>query len=293
MPPLDPVGLRLGLGGLVFAFAPATPDVSLDPGPQHLPFLTDGAPDVTLWVHHSPAPFADLGPPLFDSGGNWALHQVQAKPVIRIRAPGADPYQIVVLEPDWQWGDIYCVGERWQGNGHLSPLGYPLEEVLVVHLLARGHGVLLHASAVRDGERGLLFSGTSGAGKSTMASLWEGRPGATVLSDDRVIVREREGRFWAYGTPWHGDARAASPEAVPLDRIFVIRHADENRATPLDPLDAASRLLVRSFPTFWDPAGMAFTLQFLGRLCRAAPCHELGFVPDGRAVEYVRCLTSS
>ena len=96
-------------------------------------------------------------------------------------------------------------------------------------LLAQGRGVLLHASAVKVGGKGILFSGTSGAGKSTMASLWDGLENTTVLSDDRVIVREHSGQLWAYGTPWHGSARISSPEAVPLDRIFVLHHASTMR----------------------------------------------------------------
>jgi hypothetical protein len=245
---------------------------------------------VTLRVHYESAPYAELGIPLFDSGGSWAFHRVEGKPVIRTRTPKRDPRQVAVLDSDFQRGDIYCVGESWtRHDGHWPPLGYPLEEVLMINLLAQGRGVLLHAIAVKDGERGFLFAGTSGAGKSTMSTLWEGREGVTVLSDDRVIVREQEGRFWAYGTPWHGDARAASPDAVPLERVFLIQHASVNRALSLEPLDAASRLLVRSFPTFWDAEGMAFTLQFLGRLSQAVPCYELGFVPDRGVVDYVRC----
>jgi len=282
-----PGEVRLALGGMVVSFVPTSNAVRLEMDGSHHLFFSHARPEITFHVHRRPAPYSELGKPLFDSGGNWALHRVQGKPVIRIRTPQFDPYQIIVLEPDLMRGDIYCVGEAWSG-GSLSPLGYPLEEVLTVNLLARGRGVLLHASGIKDSGRGILFSGTSGAGKSTLATLWEGQAGVTVLSDDRVIIREQEGRFWAYGTPWHGDARAASPEAVPLDRIFVIEHASENRAAPLDPLDAASRLLVRSFPPFWDAGGMAFTLEFLGQLCQAVPCYEMGFVPDPSSVDFVR-----
>jgi len=78
---------------------------------------------------------------------------------------------------------------------------------------------------------------------------------------------------------------------VPLERVFIIQHADENRAVPLIPLDATSRLLVRSFPTFWDQKGMTFTLEFLSQLSQAVPCYELGFVPDESVVDFVRCPT--
>jgi hypothetical protein len=160
----------------------------------------------------------------------------------------------------------------------------------MIGLLCKGRGVLLHACGVAHDGQGLVFAGTSGAGKSTLARLWADQKDVEVLSDDRVIVREQGGRFMVYGTPFHGDARLASPEGVPLERIYLIDHAPKNRLAPLDPLDAASRLLVRSFPTFWDAEGMAFTTGLLGKLAQRVPCHELGFAPDGRIVDFVRCL---
>ena len=286
---IAPGEVRLGLGGMVLSFIPAGSDVRLDVGESYRPFISHASPEVTFHVRYEPAPYLELGNPLFDSGGNWVLHRVRGKPVIRIRTLKFDPYQIVILEPDFRHGDIYCIGEQWV-KGELSPLGYPLEEVLIVNLLVQGRGTLLHACGVSDGDRGILFAGTSGAGKSTLATLWEGQKEVTLLSDDRVIVRQREGRFWVYGTPWHGDARVASPKAVPVEQIFIIQQADENKALPLNPLDAASRLLVRSFPAFWDAEGMAFTLEFLGQLSQAVPCYELGFVPDESVVDFVRCL---
>jgi hypothetical protein len=286
-----PGEVRLELGGIVLSLLPASSDVRFDLGDLYGPFVSHASPEVTLRVHHGPATCSELGHPLFDSRGSWTLHRMQGKLIIRTCSSRFGLYQLVVLEPDLRCGDIYCVGELWtRRNRRLPPLEYPLAEVLFINLLAQGRGVLLHAVAVSDGGRGIIFAGTSGAGKSTLATLWEGREGVTLLSDDRVIVRQREGRFWVYGTPWHGDARAASPEAVPLEQIFVIRHAGENRAVPLEPLDAASRLLVRSFPTFWDAKGMAFTLDFLGQLSQAVPCYELGFVADESIVDFVRCV---
>ena len=276
----------------MLSLIPVSADVRFDLGDFYGPFVSHASPEVILHVHYGPAPYSELGTSLFDSGGAWTVHRVQGNLVICVRIQAFDSYHLVALDPDLQCGDIYCVGELWtRRNRRPSPLEYPLGEVLIINLLAQGRGMLLHACAVSDDGRGIIFVGTSGAGKSTLATLWEGQERVTLLSDDRVIIRKQNGRFWAYGTPWHGDARAASPEAVPLERVFLIQqHANENRAIPLGPLDATSRLLVRSFPTFWDPEGMAFTMRFLGELSQAVPCYELGFVPDESVLDFVRCL---
>jgi hypothetical protein len=108
------------------------------------------------------------------------------------------------------------------------------------------------------------------------------------LSDDRIIIRKQHGAFWAHGTPWHGDALSASPASARLDRIYVIRHAQTNVTRRLAASRAASELLVRSFPTFWDADGMGFTLGFLAEMTQEIPCYELGFVPDGSVVDFLR-----
>jgi len=123
--------------------------------------------------------------------------------------------------------------------------------------------------------------------------LWDQSGTAKIYSDDRVIVREHEGQLWAYGTPWHGTGRYASPRRVPLSSIFVLRQAAQNDARDLLPLHAVSQLFARSFPTFWNREGLDFTLSFLQRLCAAIPCYELGFRPTEEIVAFVRGLNGS
>ncbi len=284
--------VKLGIGDIVTAVASESHGWSFELADAYNPFLCEAQPEVTLYAHYGYIPDWGLDEEVFNPGGAWSLHYGWGKWVVRLPSISSDfqPHRLAVFEPDFQSGEIYIRADVSDGGHCPYPLGYPLDQVLMVNLLARGRGVLFHACGVSDGGRGLLFAGTSGAGKSTLANLWKDREGVTVLSDDRVIVREQEGRFWAYGTPWHGDAGLASSERAPLDKIFFIGHAPQNRAVPLSPLDAALRLLVRSFPTFWNAAGMAFTLELLDEISQAVPCYELGFLPDESVLDFVRCV---
>jgi hypothetical protein len=283
----------LKISNIVLGLIPASPGCEFHLEDAYRGFIAEEPPDVNLRVYCGRLPDMEFGRKVFNSGGNWILHRDRRKKwAISLHSPvlGASPYRLVVLEDDFCAGDIYVQSEGPNCRRVVSPLEHPLDQVLMVHLLARGRGVLLHACGLSWDGRGIILAGVSGAGKSTLANLWRGRGGVTLLSDDRIVVRESGGRFWAYGTPWHGNARAASPLGVPLERIFVIRHAAENTAARLAPADAAARLLVRSFSTFWDAPGMAFTLEFLDKLSQAVPCYDLGFVPDASVVEFVQCL---
>ena len=259
----------------------------------YVPFVCDDETEVMLRVQRRLILDQELGERVFDSGGLWSLYRDQKKWAVHLGSPALvrHPYQVAILEPDFRSGDIYVKPQRPDEDLLPFPLAYPLAEVLMMNLLALGWGVLLHACGISDEGRGLLFVGSSGAGKSTMADLWKDQEGVTILSDDRVIVREKEGRFWAYGTPWHGDARLCSPESVPLDAMFVIRHGGENSIRRLEEArKVVSSLLVRSFPTFWIAEGMAFTLEFLDRMSQGVPCYDLGFMPDKSIVQLVRSM---
>jgi hypothetical protein len=159
----------------------------------------------------------------------------------------------------------------------------------MVCLLAQGRGLMMHACGIDDGGRGYLFAGNSTHGKTTTARLWKNH--ATILNDDRIVLRHREGRFWMYGTPWHGDYSGVSPHGVPLEKIFFLRHAQANAAHPSHGTAAVSMLLARAFPPLWDQTGMLFTLDFCAELVKTVPSYELGFVPNDDILDYVRCLS--
>lgn len=176
------------------------------------------------------------------------------------------------------------------------PLQYPLDELLIINLLARGKGVEVHACGVIDAlGNGHLLVGQSGAGKTTMARLWQPVLGrakgkedeVTILSDDRIILRKDGNRLWMYGTPWHGDAGFSCSARAPLKQIYLLHRGQKNELVPIGGAAAAARLFACSFPPFYSRAGLDFTLAFFDEVVRTVPCQELRFVPDGNVVKFI------
>jgi len=260
-------------------------------------FLSDSEPDVTILFHAGPIPGLSLrdGDRLFDTGSPWALYRSGGHHVILLTSPaaGPEPYGVALFDEDFRKGDVYGrIPDAELVAGGLLPgsLEFPLSEVLMVCLLAKGRGLMVHACGIDDGGRGYLFCGNSTHGKTTMARLWQ--DGVTVLNDDRIVLRWKDGRFWMYGTPWHGDLVAVSPGGVPVEKVFFLRHAETNVLVPRTGAAASSMLLARAFPPLWDAEGMRFTLDFCARLTAEVPCYELGFVPDRTVLDLVRCAES-
>ncbi len=257
-----------------------------EPYPRFL--VADGKPDILIQVHYGPLPEVTLEEKLFDTGTLWTLHRGQGKLIISFTSPvfGPVPYSMAILEPDFSRGDLYFRPMNDRSRQSVSPLSYPFDELLLVNYLALGRGLDIHACGVHLGGQGLVFCGVSGAGKSTIARLWQERQ-VPILSDDRLIVRKERGRFFVHGTPWHGDARASLPGKAPLEKLYFLKQAPENYIRPLAPAEASKRLLVRCFPPFYLAQGMEFVLGFIEEITRQVPCYELGFLPDDSAIEMV------
>jgi hypothetical protein len=116
------------------------------------------------------------------------------------------------------------------GVRHEYALDSLLRVLLTFVLVPRG-GFLLHAATVvRDG-RAYVFTGRSGAGKSTVASL---SPRGSVLTDEISLLRHREDGWHAYGTPFWGEFRAAgSNRHFPVAGVYALAQSKENRLEPL------------------------------------------------------------
>lgn len=252
--------------------------------------VEDGKPQLCLKAHYGTIPEIPLGEELFDSKSVWKLYSNGDSLIFTLTSPqsGEKPYSIAVIDKDFKRGEIYISLPELSSSYIPNPLDYPLDELLMVGILSKGKGILVHSNCIDDRGLGMLFTGTSGAGKSTMAQIWSGKEGVKLLTDERAIIRKNGERFFAYGTPWHGTAMIHSPGRVPIKRIFFIKHGKENHARVLDKIDSAARLIVRAFPTYWDSEGMKFTLGLASSIVENTSCYELAFRPDEAIVDFVR-----
>jgi hypothetical protein len=250
-------------------------------------------PDIHIHAQWRTSERPARGRELFDSGGLWRLHDEGARLTWSFTSAkfGAIPYKVAVMERDFSAGEVFLHRPYFDAATPIYPLEYPLDELLVTNWLSQGRGIEIHGCAVRDADgAGYLFTGHSGAGKTTIARLWMDLPGVTVLSDDRIILRKSGSQIMMYGTPWHGDEPLASPTSVPLTRGFVLHHAARNELANLKGATAVAELLARSFPPFSSGPGLDYSLAFLNDATQSAPFAALGFIPDTRLPDFVRSL---
>ena len=253
-------------------------------------FLTEASEhnDVELRVRAMDERIPSGGRLAFDSGGVWRLFRTDDGFRIECTADtvGDAPYKIATFDESFTRGEIAL---RPEAVGDVvDPLEYPLDEVLIGHLLGRGRGVDIHGCGIVDSDgRGHLFAGQSGAGKTTTARLWENEK-VNVLSDDRIIIREVGSEMRMFGSPWHGEAELSSPDSAPLAGVYLLAQADESRVREIPAVEAVARLFACAFPLFHDANALAFTVEFLDRIAAKVPVRELRFSRDRSAIDAVR-----
>lgn len=144
--------------------------------------------------------------------------------------------------------------------------------------LPRRGGLLLHSSGVVEGGRGYVFSGHSGAGKTTTVRLLAPRP---PLGDDLVALVPDGDGFQALATPFAGEYGPVAPRSAPLARLYFIEQAPEHRAIPLDAASARAAILRNTLAYVRDPDTASRFLDVAARIAASTPCAKLRFLRDG------------
>jgi hypothetical protein len=288
---------KLSIAGLIIEFT--TDDTLNLTLPEYHQFLTnDGNPDIVIRVHYSPPPDFKLKIKPYEGNFSLNLFRSDDKLIITMSSPfhGSLPFRMVVIDANFRQGDLYIrpVPNAEELDLHSvtreKPITCPtefLDRLLLILLLARGAGAIIHGCGVVVDGKGLLFTGISGAGKSTLANLWKKRKSASVIGDECIVVRQVDNHVWIYGTPWYSSAMTASPQGAPLKNIFFIKHGKKNYTRPLKPSDAAAALVAQSFSDYSEYSYVKYTLNLLSDITEEVPCIELEFVPDDEVIEYI------
>lgn len=131
------------------------------------------------------------------------------------------------------WTDPYA------GAVLCSMLRIAYAQAVVYH-----RAVSIHASVVCLQDKGYLFMGKSGTGKSTHASLWrEAFEGCELLNDDNPTIRLTDEGCMVYGTPWSGKTPCYKDKRCLLAGMARLKQAGVNRFSLQEDIGAFAAVL--------------------------------------------------
>ncbi len=210
------------------------------------------------------------------------------------RDVGADD-DLRVLQRSGRWslerGDFHAEWDSASKSGNIRQSANPhsIDSILrIVHtlVLSKQGGFLVHAaSAVRNG-RAFLFAGVSGAGKTTIARLAPGN--ATLLTDEISYVREQDGGYSAFGTPFTGElAKVGDNICAPIAALYLLAKGPKNQIEPLAHAEAGRALLANILFFAADAEVVKLVFASACEFVSRVPVYRLTFVPDTRVWEMI------
>ena len=189
-------------------------------------------------------------------------------------------------------GDFRAHWDPRAGRGRIrqSANPYSIDSVLrIVHtlILAREGGFLLHSAGTIRNRRAFLFSGVSGAGKTTISRL--APADVTLLTDEVSYIRRTDDGYHACGTPFAGElARVGENCSAPVDCLFFLHQGPENMTEPMAKPEAIQRLM-RNILFFAEDADLVHKVfQSACDFVERVPVRRLTFFPDSRVWDMIR-----
>jgi hypothetical protein len=254
-----------------------------------MPPFTPGKIEVSMISEKISPPSRKLK---IDTGLTWQLSEIEDEEFLYLLSPsprvGFDPNSLhLFASKDFRKMKMHL--GKWKQLPESPWIFNPYEQTIMIHLgQFTGDSALMHASAVYHNGKGYLFLGDSGAGKSSIAELCEEKFGKDkIFSDDRVVVRLVDGKWWVFGTPWNGTFPRSRPDGVEIGGMFFLEKSEKNHL--VKPKSPTQRIMPVTFGTWWMPEKMENYFSFVEKLCQQTqfPLEEFHFRKDLSAVNYL------
>lgn len=199
--------------------------------------------------------------------------------------PAAEQIQEAVLKKDGSYAHFFC----------LPPYHEPLKadlfhaiRLVFLYLAQKRRRLAIHSASLYYKEKAWLFSGSSGAGKSTHTNLWHDLFQTPVINGDLNLIELTEKGPVIHGMPWCGTSQIADPETYPLGGIILLKKAKNNQCEKLSMDKKTLLVLQRSISPSWTKEMLKENVCFAGKLSSKIYVTRLFCTKEPEAAYYMK-----
>jgi hypothetical protein len=136
-------------------------------------------------------------------------------------------------------------------------------------------GLLIHSSCVIENGKAHIFSGHSGAGKSTAAKLSYPR---SLLSDEATLVKITPKNLQIFNSPFRSEIESDTFNgSIPLSSIQILNQALQNKREKIGKSDALFQLMDKVFYWPHNKEETSIILNLMAKLVKEVPVYQLYF----------------
>ena len=157
----------------------------------------------------------------------------------------------------------------------------------IEEIVAESNGCVLHSSFIEKDGEAILFTGPCSIGKSTQANLWKENADAVIINGDKTFIFEKDGVFYASGSPFSGSSKDCLNKILPLKAIIGLEQAGQNHAKKLVSAEAFYKLYKNCYPVLYSRDLTAKLIDFVEKLSQNVPVFDYSCLADESAVRYL------
>lgn len=137
--------------------------------------------------------------------------------------------------------------------------------------------LILHSSSVADDRGAQVFSGVSGAGKSTIAAMLDSSCKVQKISDELLLAYREEGNWRIAVSPFVGSAGLPHGSEYPVVAINLLEQWPSHIRSEVSKGTAMGELCQHVLTYTQGTYGFQGVLNLVADLVSAVPCYQLQF----------------
>jgi len=205
-----------------------------------------------------------------------------------VKNPWIEP-EVICTENIWRISGSGIIGiidqDDFIAEFEISPsrimqeVEYLIRIASAIWIFAKG-GLLIHGAALVKNNLGFLFTGHSGAGKTTVCRITNN---ALTLNDDLVVIGQ-SGSVWdVYATPFSNPRQnKPNPGMAPLKSIFKLIQASEHRFNEVSTAVALADLITHIPVMPIKKQNLELIMSRCLQILNTITVYDLYFLPDDR-----------
>lgn len=238
--------------------------------PSLFDFSCEPSPHAQIWqVINNPPPIMPLGEKLIYTS---EIEILRTPTEYILRGYPSNHLTETRLSLDGTLARFYCVPEY--DTSLQESLFHAFRFAFL--MMAQKHGYFaLHSASILYRDKAWLFTGPSGTGKSTHASLWENTFSITHINGDLNLIHIEDSNPMLYGIPWCGTSGQYDTRTYPLGGITLLKQHDKNmlKSPPLH--ECGLIILNRLISPTWEEEMLDNNLNFSMALSNKIPVFKL------------------
>lgn len=221
-----------------------------------------------------------------NKNANWSINNIDTdffSFIIKSRTNDYISSELIFSFNNNNWSLIYYNTECKQKPVRFNPFIHPLGTLIFQYALINKNSFYIHGSGINFNGKGLIFTGKSGFGKTTISDIFH-HGGMPVINDDRLIIRKTTDSYMMFNSPLKN---VTEPRQSNINYIFSIYHSNKNIVEKISGMEAFRKVVPNIIQHNVDKSFISKLSDNYSDFIKRFPVYSLGFVPDKKIIPFI------